>query len=1418
LVVQRGWDEVLIPVYDMISHRNGPHYWYNTREVHSVHTPNQPVQVKATRDIAKGQELYTSYSSCLDCGGRSSGYGTPEILRDYGFVEVYPQRWDFPSQDVAFSLDYEYNSATGEPIMTSENDDDNVVLIWHEKPSVIPVEFFAQQLVRLGEFASKELNAGKPQDMPQHEFDTLNRYHGALQNAMQKLIKAVEDGVDEDEEDIDDEEAMKMDFLPPNVDHGERQVAWVRENRGFVTEKMEIRKLENVDDSHSYGVFATQDIEESELMLSIPRPCVFQTFQDDKCDTVDKLAQEMRKGEESFWEPYVSYLKSQPYGQLPSLWSEAGKEALSFVNWEYDEEDDEWYLVLPPEGMEDARFIGCRNLAPDADTPLIDKLAAMLVTQRGWDEVLIPVYDLMSHRNGEGYLNTREVHSVHDRDLPVKVQASRKIKAGEEVYTSYDSCFDCGARARGYGSPEIFRDYGFVEMLPQKFTVGPNEAHRISFTLDSRKTKDGEDELFVTWEDGKFPGDGIVNFMERQSDRLRALGGGMFAPDADKPHNVPQHEWDTILRYHKTMLTALDEAVNAAGQEDLCLENPTSNECKVTDERYSDLDEMFDDEDYNRYVCDINWEFPGYKQLEVVKSAYQNIRFIQDPKNLDTCFSLDDTWQQCGSYRPHYHEMTTAYAARFIPEIKRVLWVGGGDSFLLHEILKYPSLEFVVGLELDQQVTRSAFKHFGSQPHWDNPKVQWWYGDGAKSLLMLPKEYFGTFDLVLADMSETIMSNLVTNGLDIMAAMTLLLKPDGIMVKNEIYLEKLNKIFKNTIQLHFYDVPVLCSQALIFGSDAIDFLNVDLTDHGIDDQNLFITPLKDYDYRYHEIHDYVKNPYPQKACKNETDVVDDVVDSNFQERSPGVVMVLEAEKADAKILKSEKSLKDAIVPALQKQDLSIVTTIGSTNDDGLPTLVVMMEEGYVVARAWPGASYVAYDLHLWSVFPKIQEIKTALLEAVKSQSSSVFRIVAGGMFGVDTWKVDEKSRGPDFETCEGTDSAPVRAVPIAESITDTILEESIELLTETDVVAAIACGDSENACKNSIKILKKHKSVKKVIPLTCDNIASVSDEEDAAQEKFLCESSVFSALQGAGEKIGMLVLDAKAPVAMGQVMNKVTSRIKNKNTLFSDQMLVLAPMVNEAEEWRRVFVDRFREVYRVDPVFRSQVLFNTTDSSMEMGSFLPGDAHFIERLKAVNEKIEARNAAAGLLSDLRTIEGAIFPLVEDPQPTVFSLPGDYDQRGPYEQWKSQQPTGFQTIVQFEVAAKGTSMTAASLKSLLSRTLSTLKIETTEPVQEFTDMGDGSVVAALWADGGVVALWDGRTHVGVNLFTYQEDLDFAQKFRDLFPRTSSLSVALRDEMPRGHGRVVSFAKDLSDTRNSDPTTTREDPHWAASVIS
>ena len=68
-------------------------------------------------------------------------------------------------------------------------------------------------------------------------------------------------------------------------------------------------------------------------------------------------------------------------------------------------------------------------------------------------------------------------------------------------------------------------------------------------------------------------------------------------------------------------------------------------------------------------------------------------------------------------------------------------------------------------------------------------------------MLLLPKDYWQSFDLVLVDLSETAMSLTVTNELDVFDALALLLKPEGVMVKNELYMEHFSKVFDNSVAL-----------------------------------------------------------------------------------------------------------------------------------------------------------------------------------------------------------------------------------------------------------------------------------------------------------------------------------------------------------------------------------------------------------------------------------------------------------------------------------------------------------------------------------------------------------------------------------------------------------------------------------------
>ena len=168
---------------------------------------------------------------------------------------------------------------------------------------------------------------------------------------------------------------------------------------------------------------------------------------------------------------------------------------------------------------------------------------------------------------------------------------------------------------------------------------------------------------------------------------------------------------------------------------------------------------------------------------------------------------------------------------------------------ILHEILKYPALELVVGMELDQQVVRSSFKAFGTQPHWDDERVQWWFGDARRSLLMLPREYYGTFDLVFVDLTSSIQNDLkVMEELSIFDVALLLVAPNGVISKNEDD-NTISGTAKtvHTAHLTYNGVPHICQQSITMGSNVVEFILRTPKDHGI--ETLFLKPAHDMELK-----------------------------------------------------------------------------------------------------------------------------------------------------------------------------------------------------------------------------------------------------------------------------------------------------------------------------------------------------------------------------------------------------------------------------------------------------------------------------------------------------------------------------------------------------------------------------------------
>jgi S-adenosylmethionine/arginine decarboxylase-like enzyme len=684
-------------------------------------------------------------------------------------------------------------------------------------------------------------------------------------------------------------------------------------------------------------------------------------------------------------------------------------------------------------------------------------------------------------------------------------------------------------------------------------------------------------------------------------------------------------------------------------------------------------------------------------------------------------------------------------------------------------------------------------------------------------------------------------------------------------------------VFEHTVQIKFENVPKVCDQAFVFASNDINFLSRNLTGHQVEN-NIYIDPLRPEHYRFGLVHDYRRNHDSdfKKLCHKSDKDDGEVLQ---QEGSPGIFMAVEVEKV-AMDLRSTKDVQKAVTKALEQEGFqvdSILKRTAASEFSGSPSdeIVLLLREGYVIIRTWAEHNYCAFDIHLWGSFEKHESAKKAVVASVggKMKTTSSYRIVAGGMFGVSTWKDDAKANGPQPDKLCDPSEAPSRDAPLDPSTVEVALEAGLRLtLDEDPIIAAVVCGDAK-ACA-SIDLLKKNDKVGQVIVLMCPELKP-KDElyQDGPERVIACEKEILKTFEESltGEKLlGAIVLDAGASRLMGKILLKILSGSKSRSStqILAPNMLAIATIdKEETESWRRNFLNEIRvDIVKLDPVFRAEILFNTTDHSMELGVTSAGDEHFVERLVAIVADVEKES---GLSVEVREFHGGFWrsaekAIMKDSDADFVFSHDSYDGAAAMEQWNSQQPLGHQSLFQFETrplvvgdhvhallegdmsegvvtlansdntykirftedgifykvvhrnnirklfgSPNDAKVTASQVKTALETALSgmpsTMILDA--KVQELPSAGDGSVLAAFWSGGSILFMWDGRIHLDMNIFTFLESTNLPEKLAlRLKQEISGLETILRDEQPRGYGRAVNFQKDVGKTE-------RKVPFWA-----
>jgi hypothetical protein len=248
-------------------------------------------------------------------------------------------------------------------------------------------------------------------------------------------------------------------------------------------------------------------------------------------------------------------MDTQSPGVIPSGWSESAQSLLKRLLGDSEGDFDLQQLF----GGDPFFWLDEWHEDCDGSEDPLDEFAALLVIQRSWDDILIPVMDMMSHRNGK-WLNTK--HSdVFDKKIEIELIAKRDIQKNEQIFTTYNRCESCGSRVYRYGTPDILRDYGFVEQMPQSYFLYPSGfGFRVDYKDYDENGQPIGDVVVTEWINSGPEADDIKMFngIAKQIKNKKQK----FLNVRDE--KVSDFEWNTINAYMDALEVAFEAAINSS--------------------------------------------------------------------------------------------------------------------------------------------------------------------------------------------------------------------------------------------------------------------------------------------------------------------------------------------------------------------------------------------------------------------------------------------------------------------------------------------------------------------------------------------------------------------------------------------------------------------------------------------------------------------------------------------------------------------------------------------------------------------------------------------------------------------------------------------------------------------------------------
>lgn len=133
-----------------------------------------------------------------------------------------------------------------------------------------------------------------------------------------------------------------------------------------------------------------------------------------------------------------------------------------------------------------------------------------------------------------------------------------------------------------------------------------------------------------------------------------------------------------------------------------------------------------------------------------IQSQYQLIEVRRSPY-YGKVLILDGVIQLTERDADSYNEMMTHIPMFQHHHPKNVLIIGGGDGYVLSEVLKHSSVQHVDHVDLDGDVINVCKQYFSWGKGWDDPRVHLHVADGAMFIADAPNNFY---DVIIQDSSD----------------------------------------------------------------------------------------------------------------------------------------------------------------------------------------------------------------------------------------------------------------------------------------------------------------------------------------------------------------------------------------------------------------------------------------------------------------------------------------------------------------------------------------------------------------------------------------------------------------------------------------------------------------------------------------